>query len=171
MFPLVSRPPRYPLCGPWEVESVRAVTYRYLHVLHRFTDKGAQQPYGAKAEPLPPPFAPTLLRFPFLRCSFSLFVVPSLHFSLSVSLLSRLSRTPLYPYPPRTLQFSNGFVLADYVSQRSTYLPCCKVYVRAGMFIIRTLILARYGVRVSEAVVHRTWYSCWRLENGETMIP
>lgn len=48
--------------------------------------------------------------FPFLRRSLFLSI------SLSASLSFKLSRTPLYPYPPRTLQFSNGFVLADYVS-------------------------------------------------------
>lgn len=87
------------------VESVRAVTYRYLHVLHRFTDKGAQQPYGAKAEPLPPP-PPLSLPSPFgsppfaARCSFRLSI------SLSASLSSRFSRTP-FGTPIRHARFNS----------------------------------------------------------------
>lgn len=51
---------------------------------------------------------------------------------------------PWHPHPPRTLQFSNGFVLADYVSLPGTYLPtystfhaarCTHACVRTGMFI------------------------------------
>jgi len=94
-------------------------------------DKGAQQPYGTKAEPLSSPLS---LPFPF---GFPSFVVPSVCLFLSLHLFYPLA--PLwYPYPPRTLQFSNGFVLTDYVRQRSTFYATRYVYA----FIIRAFILA-----------------------------
>lgn len=131
-----------------------------------------------KREPLHLPFAliplPLPFSFPSSPLGSSLYVpsfslsLLSLSLSLSVCLLSHpqtpLAPSPLprYSLPPRTLQFSNGFVLADYVSllpiSTSDVARCACACVRApgcSYDIIRRPRISPLsgGTRVSEAVI------------------
>lgn len=128
-----SRAPRYPLCGPRGVELMRDYVGTCMYSIG-LRIKEPSSHMAPKRSPYSPflPFALVPLRFPFLLRSTSFLLslcLPSLalHLSHPNSLSLSLSLAPLRrPLPLRTLQFSNGFVLADYVSL-PTYVLCCKV--------------------------------------------
>lgn len=144
VFPLVSHPPRYPLGGPWRGREWNPCARLRIGTCMYSIGLRIKEPSSHMAPKRSPYHLPPFRSHPPSVPLPSLFVVPSVSLFLSLRLFHPGSLAPLWhPYPPRTLQFSNEFVLADYVSQRSTYLPRCEVCVCVGMFIIRAFILAR----------------------------
>lgn len=119
---------------------MRARIRRYLHVLHRFMDKGTQQPYGAKAKPLPPPFSLIPLCSPssVVRC---FLLCLSLSLSLGVSFIQVLSH-PLDTLI-RHVRFNSLMDLCSLITSVClvpTYptfhtARCTHAYVRTRMFI------------------------------------
>lgn len=147
---------------------MRAVTYRYLHVLHRFMDKGAQQPYGAKAEPLPPlfvPIPPSSVALP------PLFVVPSVSLFLSLRLFHPGSLVPLCT-PIRHACFNSLIDLCSLITSANVVpIPSMLQGTHRDVHNQGLHISLLRGTRVWSC--HTSRYSRWdRLENGaETTIP